>query len=280
VHVVLTGGEALLKPYTVDLLAYGSERGLLIELLTHGYWEDQSRIERVARARPWRVTLSLDGIGATHDRIRRRPGFFKRTTSSIETLKRVRAEEGLDFTIRLKTVLMAQNLEDAPALARLATQPGMEIVFQPIEQNYASDEDPTWYHRSDNWPTDAERAVAVVERLKAMKREGYAIGNSQAQLDVMIPYFRDPDAWRVATQGHSAADRGGTLCGALTHLQVRANGDVLVCFAAPPIGNLRQATLRDIWEGRPRWWISGCCRERRYTEAERLRVAGRQRSSV
>ncbi len=272
VHVVLSGGEALLRPYTLDLLEYGSKLGLLTELLTHGYWEDQSRIERAARARPWRITLSLDGIGETHDRIRGRPHFFERTMRSIETLKRVRREEGLNFTIRLKTVLMSYNLEDARELARLATQPGMEIVFQPIEQNYASDEDPEWHQHTENWPRDAERAVRVVEQLKAMKREGYAIGNSMAQLEVMIPYFRDPDPWRIATQSHSAADKGGWLCAALTTLQVRSNGDVVVCFSAPPIGNLRESTLRAIWEARPHWWVSGCCRERRYTEAERARV--------
>jgi hypothetical protein len=167
---------------------------------------------------------------------------------------------------------MSYNLDDATKLARFATQPGMEIVFQPIEQNYASEEDPEWYSHSDNWPRDTEYAVAVVKRLKQMKREGYAIGNSMEQLDVMIPYFRDPDAWRIATQSHSAADRGGSLCAALTTLQVRSNGDVVVCFSAPPIGNLRAGTLREMWETRPRWWVSGCCRERRYTESERLRV--------
>ena len=277
VHVVLSGGEALLRPYTPELLAYGSEQGLLMELLTHGYWEDQARIERVARARPWRVTLSLDGIGATHDRIRGRSHFFERTTRSIETLERVRREEGLDFTIRLKTVLMAYNLDDAPELVRYASRPGMEIVFQAVEQNYASEEDADWWRSSENWPRDTERAVAAVERLVAMKREGYPIGNSIAQLQVMIPYFRDPDAWRVATQSHAASDHGGSLCSALTHLQVRSNGDVVVCFSAPPIGNLRDAPLRAIWERRPRWWVSGCCRERRYTEAERARLveAGR-----
>ena len=271
-HVVLSGGEALLRSYTPDLLDYGSKLGLLMELLSHGYWEDQSRIERAARARPWRVTLSLDGLGVTHDRIRGRPQFFERTTRSIETLKRIRAVEKLDFTIRLKTVLMSHNLDDAPTLVRFATQPGMEIVFQPIEQNYASEEDPAWYLRSDNWPRDTERAVAVVERLKQMKREGYAIGNSMDQLDVMIPYFRDPDAWRIATQSHSATDRGGSLCAALTTLQVRSNGDVVVCFSAPPIGNLRAAPIRRIWEARPNWWVSGCCRQQRYTEPERLRL--------
>src|SRR5262249_1339149 len=45
VHVYFSGGEALLVSFTPDLIAYGSSIGLMIELLTHGYWDDQSKME-------------------------------------------------------------------------------------------------------------------------------------------------------------------------------------------------------------------------------------------
>src|SRR5689334_20664857 len=60
VAVYFSGGEALLRPYTTDLLAHASALGLYTELLTHGYWDDQSRIEKAALARPSRITVSLD----------------------------------------------------------------------------------------------------------------------------------------------------------------------------------------------------------------------------
>ena len=40
-------------------------------------------------------------------------------------------------------------------------------------------------------------AVAVVDRLIGLKRVGFRIGNSYAQLEAMKPYFRNPDAARV-----------------------------------------------------------------------------------
>jgi molybdenum cofactor biosynthesis enzyme MoaA len=207
VHVCLTGGEALLRPFTIDLVRYGSELGLFVEVLTHGFWEDQGKIEQLALARPWRVTLSLDGFGATHDRIRGRAGFFDKTARTIETLSGMRRECGLPFAIQLKTVIMSHNLNDACELARYATERGLEIFYQPIEQNYNTPEDPQWFRHSENWPTDPEAATAVVERLIEMKRQGFAIANSTAQLAVMIPYFREPDAWRVITQSHGAHER-------------------------------------------------------------------------
>src|SRR4029079_1910058 len=52
VNVVLTGGEALLNPDTVELVSHGSSIGLEVEVLSHGFWRDQSVFERLALARP------------------------------------------------------------------------------------------------------------------------------------------------------------------------------------------------------------------------------------
>jgi MoaA/NifB/PqqE/SkfB family radical SAM enzyme len=60
VWVVLTGGEALLNPHTLELVSQGSQIGLFVEVLSHGFWEDQSKIEALALAKPARVTISFD----------------------------------------------------------------------------------------------------------------------------------------------------------------------------------------------------------------------------
>ncbi len=259
-HVCLTGGEALLRPYATDLVAHGSRIGLLMELLTHGWWKDQSRIEALARARPWRVTLSFDGVGATHDTVRGREGFFERTAASIETLKRVRKEEGLDFSIRLKTVVMSHNLHGLEDVVRFATQPGMDVLFQAIEQNYNTDEDPHWFEKTDNWPRDPEDAVAAVRSLINLKKQGMSIANSESQLEEMVTYFRDPYGFEHRWEKISPEGRRSS-CGALGLFQVQANGDVTVCYKSPPVGNIKHDRPRDIWGSRPRLWQSGCCRE-------------------
>ena len=84
----------------------------------------------------------------------------------------------------------------------------------------------------------------------------------------MIPYFRAPQTLRVSTQSHSAHERR-QLCTALTMMQIQANGDVTVCYGSPPVGNIKEMPLRDLWEQRPRFWEQGCCLERRLTEREK-----------
>lgn len=262
VHVVFSGGEALLKAYTIELVKYASSIGLFVELLSHGFWEDQKKIEKVARARPARVTISLDGIGAAHSLIRGRDHFFEKTERSIQTLKRVRKDERLDLAIRLKTVIMRQNLEDICEVARFAQREGLEVFYQPIEQNYNTAEDANWFEQSQTWPTDSQKAAAAVDGLRRLKLQGLPIANSFSQLEAMIPYFKNPGALRVATQAHAAHEKT-LLCSAVTMLQIQANGDATVCSAIEPVGNIKTQAVREIWKTRPRLWEDGCCLEQR-----------------
>ena len=260
VHVVLTGGEALLKPYTIELIEYASSIGLFVELLSHGFWKDQEKIKRLAMARPSRVTISFDGIGATHSLIRGREGFFEKTRMTLQTLKSARKDRRFPETIRLKTVIMRQNLDEVCKIARFAAEEDLEVFYQPIEQNYSTLEDADWFRHSYTWPNDTERVVSVVENLHRLKSQGLPIVNSFAQLEAMTRYFENPAALRMATQSHLAHERQ-TLCAALTTLQIQADGSVAACARMGTVGNIKKRRIREIWEARPHWWEAGCCLE-------------------
>jgi MoaA/NifB/PqqE/SkfB family radical SAM enzyme len=272
VQVTLTGGEALLVPFTPELVRHGADLGLLMEVLTHGYWNDQSRIEALALAGPWRITMSLDGLGGVHSIIRGREGFFERTAGSLETLLRMREERGLGYSIRLKTVVMRHNVGELAGLAEFASREGVDIFYQPIEQNYNTPEDPEWFRHSDNWPLDPEAVVAAIAELLRLKAGGRHIANSVGQLEAMQRYFRDPAGMRVATQSHASHERRLT-CAALGLIQVQSNGDLRVCTGRPPVGNIRRRSPSAIWEGRPKWWEGECCLQRRLSEAESARYS-------
>jgi len=259
VSIVFTGGEALLRPYATELAAHASSRGFWLEFLTHGYWKDQKRIEQLALARPSRITISVDGVGAVHSKIRGREDFFEHTSRTIETLVRMRSEDrSLRYRILLKTVIMEQNLDELGEVARFATREGMAVFYQPIEQNYNTAQDPKWFLTSPTWPRHPEAAVRAVQQLIQLKRDGLHIENTEEHFDAMIRYFLDPAGLRLLTQSH-VAQQERPLCAALTMLQLQSNGDVTICAHRPPVGNIKDSDVRRIWERRTRYWESGCC---------------------
>ena len=117
----------------------------MMELLSHGYWPDTRRMEQVALAKPWRVTISVDGIGEAHNNVRGRPDFWAKTSASIDTLLRLRREQSLPYIVQLKTVVMRQNIEAVADIARFAAEKGVGVFYQAIEQNYHTEPDPLWF---------------------------------------------------------------------------------------------------------------------------------------
>jgi MoaA/NifB/PqqE/SkfB family radical SAM enzyme len=258
VAIVFTGGEALLYAHALEIVRHATSLGFQVEVLTHGYWNDQTKIRELAMANPSRITTSLDGMGATHSKIRGRDDFFEKTNQTIETLRQMRAEHKLTFQIRLKTVVMEHNLDDLADIARFATRDRTEVFYQPIEQNYNTPLDPLWFQTSSNWPKDPMKAVRRVEELIELKRSGLHIANSDAQLETMLGYFQNPAGLSLATRAHTA-HVPKVPCWGLTTLQLQSNGDVTVCENRPPVGNIRTTPIREIWKQRPQAWAQGCC---------------------
>jgi MoaA/NifB/PqqE/SkfB family radical SAM enzyme len=258
VSIVFTGGEALLRPYSTELAAHASSQGFWLEFLTHGYWKDQQRIEQLALARPSRITISVDAVGPVHSAIRGREDFFEQTNRTVETLLRVRSQHKLRYRILLKTVIMAQNLDCLGEVARYATRAGLSVLYQPIEQNYNTADDPGWFLGSPTWPRDSSAAVRAVRELIQLKRSGLHIDNTDGHFEAMIRYFLDPAGLRLLTQDHVAQQKR-PLCAALTMLQFQSNGDVTICNRRPPVGNIKELPIRQIWERRAPYWERDCC---------------------
>jgi MoaA/NifB/PqqE/SkfB family radical SAM enzyme len=167
-------------------------------------------------------------------------------------------DRSLRYQILLKTVIMEQNLGELSEVARYATREGTAVFYQPIEQNYNTAQDPKWFLTSPTWPRDPEAAVRAVEELIRLKRSGLHIENTEEHFEAMIRYFVDPGGLQLLTQSHVAQQKR-PLCAALTMLQLQSNGDVTVCAHRPPVGNIKDSAVRQIWERRTRYWESGCC---------------------
>lgn len=112
INIRFTGGEPTVREDWHEIVTYARSLGLVVSLSTNGILTDRT-IEKIASVRPEQVTLSLDGLEESHDRIRGK-GTFTRVLSSLEKLRR----SGLN--LRLTTVLNRLNSKEIPGIVEIA----------------------------------------------------------------------------------------------------------------------------------------------------------------
>ena len=81
--VVLTGGEPLLRPDLPEVGAALRSRGVGWGIVSNGWFYDAAMHARLAAAGLGALTISLDGLEASHDWMRGRPGSFARALKGI-----------------------------------------------------------------------------------------------------------------------------------------------------------------------------------------------------
>jgi MoaA/NifB/PqqE/SkfB family radical SAM enzyme len=109
--VTFLGGEPLLYPGIATMCAYAKQLGLDVEICTNAHRGFRARIEEIA---PWvdKLRVSLDGLGASHDRIRQ-AGSFDGAFEIIEEARRQGTVTGATMTVT------QHNLDEVVPLARL-----------------------------------------------------------------------------------------------------------------------------------------------------------------
>ncbi|MBK7842352.1 MAG: heme d1 biosynthesis radical SAM protein NirJ [Bdellovibrionales bacterium] len=108
--LILSGGEPLLRPDIYDISARAKKMGFYVGLSTNGTFIDSSNIDKIAALNFNYVGISLDGIGETHDRFRRKTGSFQAALEGIRVCKSKNLKVGIRFT------LTQENAQDLPAL--------------------------------------------------------------------------------------------------------------------------------------------------------------------
>lgn len=123
--VVLTGGDPFERDDLVDLVRYGTERGLSISLSPSVTPKlTRARLEELRAAGGKAMSMSLDGATAeTHDAFRGFPGTFDATLAM--------APEILDvgFRLQINSTLTRSNTHEAPALLKTVIGMGAKMWY-------------------------------------------------------------------------------------------------------------------------------------------------------
>lgn len=243
--LILSGGEPLLRPDLFAVAARAKAMRFYVGLSTNGTLIDEPMADRVADARFDYVGISLDGIGATHDRFRRLHGAFDRSLAAVRHLQARGVKVGLRFT------MTALNAHDLPALLRLMRDEGVS-KFYFSHLNYAGRGN---IHRAKDAHFASTRAALdlLFDTAWAAAREGrdeeYVTGNNDAD----GPYLLQWAAARLPRWHHALRERLLAWGGNASGVNV-ANIDNLgqvhpdTMWWHHTLGNVRERPFSAIWQ--------------------------------
>ena len=235
-EVTLIGGEAYLRDDWLDIVRALRRRGLHASMTTGGRGLTLERARSGAAAGLQSVSVSLDGLEATHDRLRGVRGSFQ---SAMEALANLR-EVGVGICVN--TQVNRLSIPELPAILETAIAAGAKAwqVQLTAAMGRAADQPdllPQPFDLLQLFPMLAElkgRCDEAGVRLWPGNNLGY-FGPFEAILRGTMP------------RGHMAS------CGAgRSTLGIEADGAIKGCPSLQTNpwtgGNIRDASLLDIWE--------------------------------
>lgn len=235
-EVTIIGGEAYLRDDWVDIVREIRKRGMQATMTTGGRGISKERARMAADAGLQSVSVSVDGEEDTHDRLRGVKGSYRSALAALENLAECGVRVSANTQInRLSQPEMPSVLETIAArgvhswqiqltvaMGRAADEP--DVLLQP-------------YDLLELFPMLGalkERADELKVRIWPGNNIGY-FGPYETALRGKMP------------RGHMAS------CGAgRSTLGIEADGSIKGCPSLPTNawtgGNIRDASLKDIWE--------------------------------
>lgn len=121
--LILSGGEPLLRPDFFTIARRSKELGFYTALSSNGTLIDERMMEKIVPIDFGYVGISLDGLGATHDRFRRMEGAFDKSLRALRLCREAGLKVGVRFT------LTQDNFADLPGLLQLVEDEGIDRFY-------------------------------------------------------------------------------------------------------------------------------------------------------
>lgn len=162
--MLFSGGEPLMRPDILQLASYASQKGLRCVLSTNGTLITENMARQIQEAGFVYVGISLDGMEATHDKVRGKKGAFAEAMEGIRNCRDIGMKVGVRFTLHGK------NVQDLPAILDLLEEENIPR-FCMYHLAYAGRG--SKIQRFDLEPAETKSAVKYLfERVKDFHRRG------------------------------------------------------------------------------------------------------------
>ncbi|MFO0664064.1 MAG: radical SAM protein [Polyangiaceae bacterium] len=235
-EVTLIGGEAYLREDWLQILDALVARNILVGMTTGGRGLTEERVAQ-AKAHGLRgVSISLDGDRDTHDRLRGVEGSYD---AALQAMKRAKAA---GLRVYCNTQINRLSIPHLPRILETMGEVGASAwqIQLTVPMGRAADEPSVLVQ-----PYDLLELFPMLAELKARADElGIRVwtGNN-------LGYF---GPFETTMRGHYPFGHGGSCGAGRLSLGIEANGAIKGCPSLPTAsytgGNIRDASLKDIWE--------------------------------
>lgn len=235
-EVVLIGGEAYLRDDWCDIVERIAARGMSPLITTGGRGFTPERAERAAAAGLASVSVSLDGLEATHDRVRGVRGSF---AAAIEAMRNGAAA---NIPVSANTQINRLSMPELPELLEtIIAQGGHSWQIQlTVAMGRAADEPEMLLQ-----PYDLLELFPMIDRLADRCAEADVLLWPGNNVGFFGPY--ETKLRGTTPRGHMVS------CGAgRWGLGIEADGTIKGCPSLSTAnwagGNVRENSIQDIWE--------------------------------
>jgi len=253
------GGEMMIYPRIMDLLARCKQRGLKVVMVTNGY-RLAERAEALVAMGVDAVTVSLDGFKDVHNKIRHSPRAFDQVVAGIQAIVSARDEAALPI-ITINHALNKDNYRDITQFFEFArdlkadmlqflglmyispetahrhqevmhNEFGLDTVHIDVMENgrEAQDMDVIWLQQEMDTLRQTAPASPTL-RFCSLGLEDNLVAHYSSDDHLPLPEQRCTALWR--------------------RMVIQPNGDVTMCYNQPEVvvGNVLADELAEIWNG-------------------------------
>jgi radical SAM protein with 4Fe4S-binding SPASM domain len=255
IQLCITGGEPLLNRDFFDIMGYAHEQGFCWGMTSNATLITPEVARRLAEVGMGTISVSIDGLRETHDRLRGLAGGYDRAMAGIQNLLDV----GTFHAVQVTTVVNHRNIEELDELFKVMDGIDIDswrvINLEPIGRALLH----------PDLMLTREDYMRLFDYIREKRAAGYPLEYGCSHY-LGLDYEAEVREWYW-------------LCNAGVYTaSVMANGDIGACLdieRRPETiqGNIRRDRLRDVWEQRFELFrhdLSDSCEECRACEHARF----------
>jgi radical SAM protein with 4Fe4S-binding SPASM domain len=235
-EVTIIGGEAYLRPDWLDIVRAIRAHGMECTMTSGGRGLDAERCRAAADAGLQSVSVSLDGVRATHDRLRGVKGSFDAARAALGHLR------AAGIRVSVNTQINRLSMPELPEVLETAIAAGVHSwqLQLTVAMGRAADEPEVLLQ-----PYDLLALFPLLDRLKTRCDEARVRLWPGNNLGYFGPY--ESRLRGGLPRGHLASCGAGRVT-----LGIEADGSLKGCPSLPSeawtAGNIRDASLVEVWE--------------------------------